>query len=122
MTDQENRVIRVCRTDELDPGAATRVDVQPPIAVFNIDGDFYATADLCSHDQSSLAEEGYISGGEVECGWHFAKFCVRTGAVTAPPARKPLRSYEVLIEDGYVHVVVPDADATAAVPQESGRK
>ena len=85
-----------------------RAPTKLPIAVYNLSGNFYATSDYCTHEKSSLCEEGYIDGEEIECGWHFAKFCIKTGAVTAPPARDPLPIYEVSMEDGEVYVTLPD--------------
>lgn len=105
-TEKSENLIRVCSVDELTPGNVTRVNTQPPIAVYNIDGEFYATADWCSHDKSSLADEGFIEDGQIECGWHFAKFCIKTGAVTAPPASEPLAKYPVQVDEGAVYVVV----------------
>lgn len=99
-------LLRVCGVDELQPGAVRRVRHDPAIAVYNLDGTFYATADLCSHDRSSLAEDGYVEGDEIECGWHFARFRITTGEVTAPPAREPLPTYPVRVEDEAVYVVV----------------
>ncbi|MBA0045190.1 non-heme iron oxygenase ferredoxin subunit [Mycobacteroides sp. LB1] len=101
----QNRV-RVCAVDELTPGNITRVDVQPPVAVYNIDGEFYATADWCSHDRSSLSDEGFIDGGQIECGWHFARFCIKSGQVTAPPASQPLATYTVEVLDGSLYVLI----------------
>ncbi len=107
MADQAGTAVRVCRVDELAPGAITRAHTNPPIAVYNVDGVFYATSDLCSHDKSSLSEDGYLDAGEIECGWHFAKFCIKTGGVTAPPAREPLRTYAVRVDGDEVFVLVP---------------
>lgn len=103
---ESEHLVRVCPVGDLAPGNVKRVDVDPPIAVYNIDGSFYATADWCTHDRSSLADEGFIENGQVECGWHFAKFCVRTGTVTAPPAVQPLATYSVQVIDDVVYVDV----------------
>ena len=105
-TEKSENLVRVCGVGELTPGNVKRVNTQPPIAVYNIDGEFYATADWCSHDKSSLADEGYIENGQIECGWHFAKFCIKTGAVTAPPATEPLAKFAVEVRDGDVYVAV----------------
>jgi nitrite reductase/ring-hydroxylating ferredoxin subunit len=102
-------VVRVCSAAELAPGHVKRAPGRLPIAVYNVDGGFYATSDTCTHEMSSLSEEGYLDGDEIECGWHYAKFCVKNGAVTTPPAIKPLATYEVRVEDGDVYVVLPDA-------------
>lgn len=95
--------VRACAADELAPGEAVTVPLDPPVAVFNVDGEFLATADRCSHDDSSLAE-GYIEGDEVECAWHAARFCLRTGAVLALPATKPVATYRVKVDGGDVYV------------------
>jgi nitrite reductase/ring-hydroxylating ferredoxin subunit len=105
-TEKSESLIRVCAVDELTVGNVVRVNARPPIAVYNIDETFYATADWCTHDKSSLADEGFIEDGQIECGWHFAKFCIRTGAVTAPPAVAPLTTYPVHVVDGAVYVAV----------------
>lgn len=97
--------LRVCRTDELEPGDAVRVENEPPIAVFNVDGEFFATTDTCTHDESSLAD-GYVDGDIVECAWHMAKFCVRTGEVLSAPATVNLRSYSVDVVDDEIFVTV----------------
>ena len=97
--------IRACEVGRVGPGEAVALDVNPPIAVFNADGDWFATADTCTHDKSSLAE-GYIDGDQVECAWHFAKFCLRTGAALTLPATVPIRTYTTKVEDGTVYVDV----------------
>lgn len=96
---------RACDVDEAGPGEAVLVEGDPPIAVFNVDGEWLATADTCSHDQSSLAD-GYIDGDVVECAWHFAKFCLRTGAVLALPATVPIPTFATKVDDGVVYVDV----------------
>lgn len=69
-------------------------DGDTAIAVYNIDGDIYAIEDVCSHDGGELAG-GDVHGFEVECPRHGARFDVRTGAVTCPPAYEPIASFPV---------------------------
>ncbi|TYB41064.1 bifunctional 3-phenylpropionate/cinnamic acid dioxygenase ferredoxin subunit [Actinomadura chibensis] len=115
MTSQDttSELVRACAASELPPGEIRRVPTNPPIAVYNLDGEFYATADLCTHGLSSLSEDGYLEDGEIECGWHLARFCVRTGAVKAPPASVPLATYAVRVVDGDLYVSVPPPGAPA---------
>lgn len=96
--------VRVCEAADIPEGEMRKAATNPPVVVYHLDDRFYATADLCTHDQSSLADEGYIEGCEIECGWHYAKFCIKTGAVTAPPAQNPLQTYEVAVADGAIYV------------------
>ncbi len=96
---------RVCTVGELGPGEATTLDVQPPIAVFNVDGSFYAIDDTCTHETFSLAE-GYLEGTQVECPLHFARFDLETGDALCAPATVGVRTYPVKTEDDEVLVDV----------------
>ncbi|HKE95804.1 MAG TPA: non-heme iron oxygenase ferredoxin subunit [Povalibacter sp.] len=73
------------------------------VAVFNIDGKFYAIDDLCTHDGGELAG-GAVEGDVVICPRHGARFCLRTGAALTPPAYEPVRTYETRVVDGMVEV------------------
>jgi 3-phenylpropionate/trans-cinnamate dioxygenase ferredoxin component len=101
--------IQACRVGDLTEGEAIQLKTDPLIAVFNVDGDYMAIDDTCTHDNYSLAD-GYIDGDQVECSWHFAKFCIRTGAVLSPPATAPVRTYPVRIDDSAVLVEVPGSN------------
>lgn len=73
------------------------------VAVFNVDGTFYAIDDLCTHDGGELAG-GAMDGDVVICPRHGARFCLRTGAALTPPACEPVRTYETRVTDGTVEV------------------
>lgn len=95
---------RICRVDELGIGEALRIDQgDEPVAVFNVDGEFLAIQDTCSHGEWSLAD-GYLDGDVVECSLHMAKFCLRTGKVCAPPATVPVKVFPVRVEGDEVFV------------------
>lgn len=103
----------ICRVDELDVGEALRIDKgAEPVALFNIDGEFFALQDTCTHGNWSLAD-GYVEGGRVECSLHMAQFCVRTGKACAPPATVPAKVFPVRVDDGQVFVDL-EAGAVAA--------
>ncbi len=107
MTTQETHVwTPVCAATEVAPGDATVLDVEPPVAVWNVEGEFYATDDTCTHEKYSLAES-YIEGCQVECALHFAKFDLRTGETSGAPAPRGLRTYPVLVDGGEVFVDLP---------------
>jgi len=78
------------------------------VAVYNVNGVFYATDDACSHGNASLADEGTLVGDVVECGWHHGCFSVITGEALRFPALTPLRTYPVLVEEGDLLVEVDD--------------
>lgn len=98
-------MVPVCPTDALPPGEAIRVtaDVPAPVAVFNVDGEFYAIDDTCTHQDASLAD-GWLDGCAVECPLHASCFDLRTGKVSGPPAKTPVRTHRVVVQDGMVYV------------------
>src|ERR671916_3137431 len=95
----ERTLIAVGPATEIPPGEARRVPCVPPIAVFNVDGEFYAVDDTCTHQDTSLAD-GWLDGCAVECPLHASCFDLRTGKVSGPPAKTPVRTYRVVVQDG----------------------
>jgi len=90
---------KACSVDEVPPGEALQVSHdEQKVAIFNVDGEFFATQDQCTHGEWSLSEGGYLDGDVVECSLHMGKFCVRTGKVKSPPPCEPLKVYPILIE------------------------
>ena len=80
-----------------------------PVAVCNVDGEFYAIADTCTHGEWALSD-GWLEGHVVECSLHMAKFDVRTGGVLSPPATCPVASYPVRLAGDEVQVDIPGVD------------
>jgi 3-phenylpropionate/trans-cinnamate dioxygenase ferredoxin subunit len=86
--------IKVATTAELADQQAKLVEVEgQKIALFRVDGGFYALSDTCTHRRGPLSE-GTVEGAEVACPWHGAKFDVRTGAVLGPPAGQAVKRLE----------------------------
>jgi len=71
------------------------------IALYNVEGEIYATDNLCTHGHARLCE-GFLEGHEIECPLHQGKFDVRNGAPTCAPVTEAIRSYPVKIEAGRV--------------------
>jgi nitrite reductase/ring-hydroxylating ferredoxin subunit len=100
-------LIKACKTDDLKPGAAFRVNATPPLAVFRLEDGFFATEDTCSHAQSSLsAGEIDLEECTVECPYHASEFEIKTGRVLSLPATKPIKTFPVKIvgDDIFVEV------------------
>lgn len=97
--------VEACRVEDLPAGEVQMVPTDPPIALYNVDGEFFATQDVCTHAESSLSE-GYLEDDTIECGWHMARFCVRTGKALSLPATTDLATYPTKVVDGSVHVEV----------------
>jgi nitrite reductase/ring-hydroxylating ferredoxin subunit len=107
--------LRACAVDDLDDGEILRLPVDPPVAVFNVAGSFFATADTCTHAEASLAD-GYSENGIVECPLHLARFEIRTGRVLSLPATEGLRVFATKVVDRGVFVDVGDG-ANARIPE-----
>ncbi|MFF5987784.1 bifunctional 3-phenylpropionate/cinnamic acid dioxygenase ferredoxin subunit [Prauserella flavalba] len=96
-------MIRACDVADLPEGEAVRILAHVPIAVFNAEGAYYAVDDTCTHQDASLAD-GWLEGCLVECPLHAASFDLRTGEPTCLPAKRPVRTYPVLVTDGVIYV------------------
>lgn len=97
----------LARADAIGEGEVVQVVVNgKAIAVYHVDGEYYASDDVCNHGQASLAE-GYLDGDEIECPLHGGRFNVKTGAPCAPPATRPMKTYRVEVRAGEVVLVDP---------------
>jgi nitrite reductase/ring-hydroxylating ferredoxin subunit len=106
-----DNVVRICAQSDIAPESVKAYEVgDRRLAVYNIEGKFYATDDECTHASASLAE-GMLEDGVIECCLHFGAFDVKTGAVKAPPCSIALRTYKVLLQGDDVYV---DLDKDAA--------
>ena len=96
--------VQVAQVDDLEPGSMMMVEVDgKPVLLANVDGEFYAVSDICTHEEYNLSL-GSLDGDEVECPGHSAFFNVKTGDVTDGPAMDPLETYSVQIEGGAVFI------------------
>jgi 3-phenylpropionate/trans-cinnamate dioxygenase ferredoxin subunit len=96
--------IPVGPADSIAPGDYAQVEINGTfVAVFNIDGQFLAIEDTCTHDGGELAG-GCVEGDVVVCPRHGAKFSLRTGAALTPPAYEPVKTYATRVNGGIVEV------------------
>ena len=100
------KTVKIAQTGELSPGTGKVVQADGhSIALFNVEGTFYAIDNTCAHRGGPLGE-GALSGDTVECPWHGAHFNVKTGSVASPPALAGERSVPVKVEGNDVLVEV----------------
>jgi 3-phenylpropionate/trans-cinnamate dioxygenase ferredoxin subunit len=71
--------------------------------VFNVDGEFFAIEDVCTHDGGGLAG-GRLEDHQVLCPRHGARFCLRSGRALTPPAYEAVRTFQTRVVDGQVEV------------------
>ena len=94
--------------EELPPGSV-KIVVAGSIAVgvYNLDGEFYAIEDRCSHDDGPLAEGDFdVEEGYAVCPRHGAHIDIRTGRPLTLPAVESVETFPVSVADGIVRVKV----------------
>lgn len=103
------------RLKEVPPGSAALVG---DVAVFNVAGIFCATQDKCTHRQGPLSK-GKLEGSTVTCPWHGSQFNVCTGAVLTGPAKDPLKTYGVVVEDEIGRVEAAEVQRSKSATSEA---
>jgi nitrite reductase/ring-hydroxylating ferredoxin subunit len=96
---------RACKADLAAGECKGVVADGKPVAIFNIDGSFHATSNVCTH-QFALLTEGYLDGCVIECPLHQGRFDVRTGVAEGDPVTRDIQVYPIRIEGGEVFVDV----------------
>ena len=98
--------VKVAVRSEIPNGAGKSVEVEGrSIAIFNLDGTFYAIDGECTHVGGPLSE-GTIDGEEIECPWHQGRFNIKTGAVVGPPPMEDVARYNVRLSGEDVEVEI----------------
>jgi len=98
----------LCGVDEVVEGEIRQASLPDGshVALYRVDGTIYATADMCTHGEASLSEEGILTGNIVECTFHFGTFDVTTGEPTGMPCEVALKTYPVKVIDQQVCIEV----------------
>lgn len=101
--------VALCPVGALYPGTSDRFEVEGHrIALVNIADNYYAIGDVCTHADFLLSDgEVDVDDRTIECWKHGALFSVETGEALTFPATRPTPSYEIVIEDDQVMVVLP---------------
>lgn len=95
----------VASTSDIPPGEMTIVEIDgEEVAIANVDGEFCAFDNTCTHRGGPLGEGLLLPGGIVECPLHGGRFNVRTGEVVGPPPTEPVKTYAVQVEGESVQV------------------
>jgi len=95
-------LVPLCATNDVAENTVRLVEAGGrALAVYNIEGTFYATDDECTHGAASLAD-GILDGHIIECTMHFGAFDVKTGKPVQEPCSIPLRTYKVVVQDDQV--------------------
>jgi len=98
---------KVCDAQHVLPDTAVACEVEGRmIAVYQVDGRYFATENVCPHAYALLSD-GWLEGTEIECPLHGARFDIETGAVLEGPAECGLKTYAVRVEGSEVQCVIP---------------
>ena len=97
----------VCKTTEIIPGQMKKVSVNGnEILVTNIEGNYFAIDDTCTHAGATLSE-GKLEDSTITCDWHGAKFDCKNGKLIKFPGEiKDLKSYKIVIESENIFVEI----------------
>lgn len=96
--------VKIARADEIAPGQKKTVEVDGvEVVIANVDGEFYAVEDVCTHDGGPLGD-GDLEGCQLICPRHGARFDVRTGKALTLPAFEPVATYTVKVQDGDIWI------------------
>ena len=96
--------VKVADVNELAPGEKKTIDLEGlEVALFNVDGEYYAIEDICTHDGAPLAHGDFV-GEEIICPRHGARFCLNTGAALTPPAYESLAVFPTRVEHGRIQI------------------
>jgi 3-phenylpropionate/trans-cinnamate dioxygenase ferredoxin component len=103
--------IRAMAVADLAPGKSVEISLGGrAVALFNIEGRYYAISNTCLHRGGPLGQ-GYIEGATVTCPWHAWTFDVTTGANVVNPDLK-VACYETKVDDGQVFVRIVQGERT----------
>ena len=102
---ESGTLVPVCFADALPQGTLRRLTLSNgcELALYNIDGECYATDNFCPHRGAALSD-GKVIGHIVECSLHGWQFDVRTGDCLAVAER--IKTFEVRVVEGMINVVV----------------
>ena len=96
--------VDVARVEDFPPGTVRTLEIEgTAIAVFNLNGHYYAIEDVCTHEAETLSD-GAVEGEEIVCPRHGAHFSIVTGAALSPPAYEPVTTFPMQVEGGMVMV------------------
>lgn len=99
--------MEIAPASDLPNGERLFVEIEgKPIVIFNIAGQYFSIADVCSHDDGPVGE-GDLEGYNITCPRHGAQFDIRTGKVMQMPAVVDIPAYPVQIRDGNIFLGIP---------------
>jgi 3-phenylpropionate/trans-cinnamate dioxygenase ferredoxin subunit len=102
---QFSRTIVIGRLEDLPVGSRKTVELpdEREIALYNINGEIYATENSCPHKGAPLSD-GILCNRVIECDWHGWQFDLRSGECLT--VSEKIETYQVIIEEGLVKILI----------------
>jgi len=105
--------VQVCAASDVpENGVISREVGDELVAIYNLNGKFYATEARCTHGMADLAD-GTVDGDEIECSFHFGAFDVPSGKAVQSPCFIALKTYKTEVRDGQVFIDLDTPAPTA---------
>ena len=105
--DNKFNFYRIAEIADIKNGERAFFDVEGyQIVLFNIEGEYFAIGNVCSHDEGPLGD-GELDGNLIICPRHGAQFNIRTGKVLSLPAVVDIPCYPLRIDNGIIHIGIP---------------
>lgn len=99
--------LSIAQVDDIPNNTSKSIEVaEKKIMLAQAEGEFFAIADMCSHDDISLGL-GCLVGQTVRCSLHGAIFDLKTGEVLAEPAEENIQTYNLKIVDSTIQIQIP---------------
>jgi nitrite reductase/ring-hydroxylating ferredoxin subunit len=97
-------VVEAGRVEDITEGSCKTIELPAgrELALYRVNGEFYATENFCPHKGAPLAE-GTLCGHVIECDWHGWQFDVRTGECLT--VTEKIETYAAVVEDGVVKIL-----------------
>ena len=99
--------VKVAKTSDVPSGSMKTFNIGgKAVVVANVDGNYFAVSDTCTHEECSLGNEGFLEGNRITCGCHGSVFDVTSGKVQSLPATVDLATYKIEVqgEDLYIRI------------------
>lgn len=107
MDEEQCEFIAIAPISELSNGERIFVEIDKlPIVIFNINGEYFAIGDVCTHDDGPLGD-GDVEEHQVICPRHGARFDIRSGKALNLPAVVDIPAYPTRVINGQVEVGIP---------------
>jgi NAD(P)H-dependent nitrite reductase small subunit len=103
---RQGKLVTIGKTEDLPIGRSATIQLEDgsEIALFNLNGNFYAIENFCPHRGNPLADSR-VYGETVECDLHGWEFDLKTGDCLTD-SNCPLETYQVKIEDGMIKILI----------------